>query len=294
MQREQRIALGTRYAAPSRQRESSLNQGAERKGTDMLRSLKGLERYRVNATDGDIGHVVDFFLDDEHWMVRYLIVETGDLFDRRQVLITPISFRQVEWSTRRFRVELTRAKVQNSPGVETDKPVSRQYEWDYLRYYGYPHYWARSGLWGTEAHPNLLAATTWTNEPFGYSAKPTDIHLRSASEIRGYHVQGSDGEIGHVIDFIVDDETWEVRYLVIDTSNWWFGKKVLVAPHWASNISWGEGNVYVDLSQQAVRDSPEWEATAGVNREYEVRLYDYFGRPAYWEHKPRAEITPPR
>ena len=110
-----------------------------------------------------------------------------------------------------------------------------------------------------------------------------DVHLRSAQEVRGYHIQGSDEAIGHVEDFIVDDETWEVRYLVIDTSNWWFGKKVLVAPHWASRISWEERKVYVDLSRQAIKNSPEWNATAAVNREYEARLYDYYGRPVYWD-----------
>lgn len=233
----------------------------------MLRSLKDLERYTVSATDGEIGRVVDFFVDDERWTVRYLIVETGGLFDRRQVLISPISFRQVEWATRRFALELTRHKVQSSPSVETDKPVSRQYEWEYLRYYGYPYYWGRSGLWGSGAHPNLLATARWTNEPFEASASPTDIHLRSAGEMRGYHIQGSDGDMGHVQDFLVDDETWEVRHLVIDTSNWWFGKKVLVAPKWTSRISWGEGIVYVNLSRQAVRSSPDWATVASDHRE---------------------------
>jgi hypothetical protein len=249
----------------------------------MLRSLKDLERYTVSAVDGNIGNVVDFFLDDERWIVRYLIVETGSLFERREVLISPISFRQVDWSTLQFHLALTKDRVQNSPSVEVDKPVSRQYEWDYSRYYEYPHYWGYSGLWGVGAYPSLLAAARWRNEPLEHSCNPSDVHLRSAGEIRGYHIQGSDDEIGHVEDFIVDDETWEVRYLVIDTNNWWFGKKMLVAPHWASRISWAEGNVYVDLSRQAIKNSPEWDACAAVNHEYEVRLYDYFGRPAYWK-----------
>lgn len=258
----------------------------------MLRSLKGFERYTVRASDGDIGVVVDFYLGDEHWVVRYLVVETDAIFENHQVLISPISFRKADWSSHRFHVGLTKAKVQSSPSVETDKPVSRQFEWDYIRYYGYPNYWGQSGLWGSEAHPNLLAEAKWSNEPIEYYAKPNDIHLRSASELRGYHVQGNDGEIGHIEDFIVDDETWEVRYLVIDTSNWWFGSKVLVSPHWASRVSWGEGNVYVDLSRESIRNSPEWKPTAAINREYEMRLYDYFGRPAYWEQTHGDEAPP--
>lgn len=250
----------------------------------MLRSLKDLENYKVSATDGDIGDVVNFLLDDELWTIRYLVVQTGGplFLDGRQVLISPISFRQAEWSTHRFHLALTKDRVKDSPDVDVDKPISRQHEQHYFRYYGYPYYWGSSGLWGMGMHPALLAEGRWNEAPAGQSGAPGDIHLRSAREVRGYHIQGSDGAIGHLEDFIVDDETWEVRYLVVDTSNWWFGKKVLVAPHWRSRVSWVEGKVHVDMSRQAIKDSPEWDAQAAVNREYEARLYDYYGRPVYW------------
>jgi hypothetical protein len=106
--------------------------------------------------------------------------------------------------------------------------------------------------------------------------------LRSAKQVRGYRIQGSDKAIGHVDDFIVDDETWEVRYLAIDTSNWWLGKRVLIAPQWANRVSWDERNVYVGLTREAIKSSPEWNPNAAINREYEARLYDYYGRPVYW------------
>jgi hypothetical protein len=250
----------------------------------MLRSLKDLERYTVSATDGDIGSVVNFLLDDEHWTVRYLVAETGAFFDGRRVLISPISFRQAEWVDRRFHLALTKDKIKNSPGVDVDEPVSRQHERELYRYYGYPYYWGYVGPWGKGKYPGLLAASTWDEQPAEHSDEATgDVHLRSAKEVRGYRIQGSDEAIGHVEDFIVDDETWEVRYLVIDTSNWWFGKKVLLAPRWASRVSWGEMKVYVDLSRQAIKDAPEWNPSAAINREYEARLYDYYGRPLYWD-----------
>ena len=109
-----------------------------------------------------------------------------------------------------------------------------------------------------------------------------DAHLRSDEEVRGYHVQGSDEAIGHIEDFIVDDETWQVRYLVVNTRNWWFGKHVLVAPQWASRISWEENKVYIDLSRQTIKDSPEWNPSSAINREYDRRLHDHYGRSAYW------------
>jgi sporulation protein YlmC with PRC-barrel domain len=109
-----------------------------------------------------------------------------------------------------------------------------------------------------------------------------DPHLRSVREVTGYHIQGTDGEIGHVDDLIVDDTTWAIRYLVIDTRNWWLDRKVLVAPHWADRISWDVRKVYVNLKREQVKHSPEWHPDAPVNREYEARLYDYYGRPTYW------------
>ncbi len=249
----------------------------------MLRSLRDLEKYTVGATDGDVGTVVNFLLDDERWVVRYLIVETGGFFESRRVLISPISFRQVVWSSHHFQLALTMDRVKNSPGVDTDKPVSRQHEQDYYRYYGYPYYWSGMGIWGVGTYPGILADGGWNDAERAQADTPLgDAHLRSAAELRGYDVQGSDEAIGHIDGFIIDDETWAVRYLVVDTSNWWFGKKALVAPHWATGVSWDQRKVHVNLPRQVIKDSPVWNPSAPVNRAYEARLYDYYGRPAYW------------
>jgi hypothetical protein len=242
----------------------------------MLRALRDLERYTVAATDGDIGGMADFLIDDERWVVRYLVVDAGSFLHGRRVLISPISFREVDWSTYRFHLALTVDKIKNSPGVDVDKPVSRQHEEDYFRYYGYPFYWGDSGLWGMGAYPGAAGVGALEERSDRVSG---DVHLRSVAEVRGYHIQGRDEEIGHVEDFIVDDATWQVRYLVVDTSHWWFGKRVLVSPHWASRVSWEERKVHVDLSRQAIKDSPEWNPAAVISREYEIVLYDHYGRP---------------
>ena len=260
----------------------------------MLRCLKDLERYKVSATDGNIGSVVDFFLDDEHWAVRYLVVETGSFLNDRQVLISPISFRQVDWSTKRFHLALTMDKVKDSPSIDVDKPVSRQHERDYYRYYGIPYYWGSSWFWGAGAYPGLLAAREWNETPADLPDQSCDCHLRSANEVRGYHIQGTDQAIGHVEDFIVDDETWAIRYLVIDTSNWWLGKRVLIAPHWATTVSWEQKNVCVGLNRETIKESPEWSERTAINRDYETRLYKHYGRPAYWDDgERRARVPPP-
>lgn len=245
----------------------------------MLRSLKDLEGYTASATDGDVGKAVDFLFDDELWTVRYLVVEPGSFLDGKEVLISPISFRDVQWTARRFHLALTKEKVWHSPSIDVDKPVSRQHEGSFSRYYGFPYYWRSSGLSGVSSRPSTLAASGEKEDPVDPPGEGGDVHLRSSREVRGSRIQGSDEAIGHLQDFIVDEETWQLRYLVIDTGNWWFGKKVLVAPDWATRISWEERTVSVDLAREAIRTSPEFDPATGIDREYEARLHDHYGRP---------------
>ena len=260
----------------------------------MLRSLKDLERYDVSANDGDVGRVVNFLFEDERWAIRYLVVDTGVFFRSRRVLVSPISFRQADWLTHRFHLALTMASIKASPSVDVDKPVCRQNEHDQALHYGYPFYWGYLGLWGQGPSPELLAAGAKLEARAPDSDKPNDVHLRSANEVLRYHVHASDGDMGHIDDFIIDDQTWEVRYLVIQTSHLWFGKRVLVSPGWAGRISWEGKAVYVDLTREAIKKCPTWDPSTPINREYEVRLYDYYGRPAYWEtFQPRLKATPP-
>lgn len=249
----------------------------------MLRSLKDLEGYNVNATDGEVGKVVDFLLDDERWVIRYLVVQTGRVFlGGARVLVSPISFQPPQWADHTFPVNLTMERVKNSPSVDTDKPVSRQHERDLSGYYGYQSYWGSMQPWGIGMQPAMLAGPVVPSLPHAGDDTPEDVHLRSAREVRGYHVQGTDDSIGHIADFVVDDESWVVRYLVVDTRNWWFGKHVLIAPQWATGVNWAERQVHVDMSRDAIKAGPAWNANDPVNRGYEARLYDYHGRPVYW------------
>jgi hypothetical protein len=190
------------------------------------------------------------------------------------------------------------ARIEGCPSADVDQPVSRQHEQDFNQYYGYPSYWASSGIWGMGSTPAMISARRVEDaaeRAVALSEKlACDAHLRSTQELRGYHLQGSEGAIGHVADFIIDDETWTVRYLVIDTSNWWFGKQVLIAPPWASRVSWEEKALFVDLSRAAVKTSPEWDAGTAMDRDFEQRLHDHFGRPAYWakdDHPAATEVS---
>lgn len=252
----------------------------------MLRSAKEVIGYRLLATDDDIGQVKDFLFDDQLWTVRYLVVDTGGWLSEWLVLIAPVSLGQPHWQSRLFPVVLTKEQIENSPGIETDRPFSRQQEADLTKYYGWPVYWPAyfggEGLLGFGPAPVSPETARRIQEEEARRHESEDPHLRSVEEVTGYHIQAADGEIGHVEDFILDDEDWVIRYMVVDTRNWLPGKKLLVAPGWVESIDWSESKVAVDLSREEIKDSPEYDALAPVNREYEVRLYDYYGRPKYW------------
>jgi sporulation protein YlmC with PRC-barrel domain len=253
----------------------------------MLRKLKDLRGYLIHATDGFIGTVSDFYFDDEDWGVRYLVVDTGSWLVGRKVLISPLAIGPPDWMTRVLPVSLTKAQVERSPDIDTRKPVSRQHEAEYFRYYGYPYYWGGAGLWGMGAYPGSLTTQGRVEEDLKAHAIhvtpiPDDCHLRSSNAVIGHHIKATDGDIGHLDDLLVDDYTWAIRYLIVDTSNWWGGHHVLVAPKWITDVSWPEAKVSVDLTRQAVKDAPPYDSATQVDRQREQGLYEHYGRPGYW------------
>ena len=264
----------------------------------MLRSVNDLHGVAVEGTDGSIGRINDLYFDDHAWTLRFLVVETGTWLEGRKVLISPIAIgAKPDWGRRLLPVSVTREQVRKSPDIDSHKPVSRQHEMEHYNYYGYPYYWGGSGIWGDGMRPRMmLAAYGGTQSPEAareeadfvqeqadaHRRRGDDPHLRSARAMIRYHVQASDGEIGHVDGLIVDDETWTVRYLVVNTSDWWLGHQTLVAPSWISDISWLEATVSVDVSREAIKHAPAFDPDALPDRELERRIYEHYARPGYW------------
>lgn len=245
----------------------------------MLTNSKTLTKYRLNGLDGEVGSIEEFFFDDKFWTVRYLVANAGSWFNRKQVLISPYFLVLVDHKLEFINVNLTRDEIKNSPPVESDKPVSRQFEDVYYDYYGAPAYYGGPFVWGP------LSSIThdrdaWKTMKAG--EKSWDSNLRSSKDVKGHNIHASDGDIGHVDDFIIDDESWSIRYMVIDTKNWLPGKKVLISPQWIDRISWEESKVFVDLTREAIRNAPEYDGDMIITREYERKLYDYYKRQGYW------------
>jgi len=248
----------------------------------MIKS-KSLTGYTLKGLDGDLGRVKELYFDDQHWAVRYLVAETGTWLTGRQVLISPYSVEAVDHKNNHITVRLTKKQIEGSPPLATDLPVSKQFESEYHTYYNWPLYWAGPYLWGTR---HLPAEGPAVEKAVNSTGKAWDPHLRSTTAVAEYTIQATDGEIGQVDDFIIEEATWAIRYMVVDTNNWWPGTQVLIATHWIDTVSWDLGKVFVKLTRDAVRHSPEYSPAAMVTRAYEAELHGHFNRHGYWLEVP--------
>jgi len=227
----------------------------------MLHSVKLIYGDRIGATDGEIGQVKDFYFDDRRWTIRYLVADTGSWLTGLQVLITPLAFSSLYPGGKVMIVNLTRKQIENSPSIDTHKPISRQFEEEYFRYYGWPFYWEGNGLWGMTNYPILSDpavplpgedASTWS------AAHPADAHLRSTRAVCGHVVRAGTEDAGKVVDFLVDDGDWRIRNLVVDTGRAGPAKLVLISPDQIERMRWDEATVFVNLTRDEVFASPVW------------------------------------
>ena len=250
----------------------------------MLRTLDEMSGYRIQATDGEMGNVEDFLFDDATWTIRYFVVDTGPWLFGRKVLISPQAVGEPSWEGRVLPVDLTKEQVEESPDIDLEEPVSRRKEEELHAHYGWQAYWATvpfGARVGTLAHTPEGAPMVAGDLPEDDDVHG-DPHLRSVDEVVGYRLQALEGEIGHVDDFIADDEAWAIRYMVVNTGNWLTGREVLIAPQWIDGINWEHADVQLHLHKRDIKESPPYEAAMPLSREYESDLHDHYGMKGYW------------
>ena len=249
----------------------------------MLRNSSEIIGYTIGAIDGRLGKVTDFLFDDDTWLVRWLVIDTGSWLSGRKVLLPPSVLGHFSAIGDQFSVRLTMQQIKDSPGVETDLPVSRQIEANTYDYYGWNPYWS-NGLY--------MGGYSWgsgnmTPVPYGESLRRAeeiaseeqennDLHLRSAKVVSGYDIHASDGNIGHVADLLVEDADWGIHYLVVDTQNWWSGKHVLLSPRSIEAIDWTNRQVDLLVTRKCVKNAPAYEEPTLVDRAYENHFNNYY------------------
>lgn len=244
----------------------------------MLRAFDDLRGFAISARDGELGGVKDLYFDDSTWAVRYLVPDTRKWLPGRKVLLTPEAIDRPDAESRVVNVNLTSEQVKNSPDISEDAPVSAEQESALHDFYQWRPYWVvYPGYAGPIAFPPLSLRSEESAVE-----NPDEPHLRSVTEVEGYTIAATDGGIGHVETFLIDDEDWMIRYLVVDTRNWLPGRKVLISPDWIEWVSWGERDVRVNVKREEIKNSPPYEPEEPVSEDYESLLFGHYGRPTYW------------
>ncbi len=215
----------------------------------MLHNLKELYGNKLSAIDGDIGHIKDFYFDDKTWVVRYLVADTGSWLLGRLVLLTPHAFAKLNPTEKTLHLKLHKKQIEQSPSIEAHKPVSRQYEIEYYRYYGWPAYWDGGAMWGLGGLPMVVPPPKDERETLKHYHHRDDKHLQSTAAVTGYQIQATDGPLGRVSGFMVDARSWAIRDVVVETGHWYAGKEILIATGRIDRISYEESTVFVNLSQ---------------------------------------------
>ncbi len=250
----------------------------------MLWDASSMNGYAIEATDGRIGTVSDMLFDDVGWAVRWLVVDTGVWLPGRKVLLPLSVLGHPDKALRTFPVTLTQKQVEDSPNIDADQPVSRQTEGHLYRHYRHEPYW------GGGIFPVSDEMATPMVTPLGFPdmgarvcedlyvpSNPGDPHLRSIYAVTGYHIAATDGDIGHAEAFLVDDARWTIRYIVVDTQNWWAGEKVLISPPMVERIDWPEKRVHVKADRQKIKDGPRYDPMITVDGAYDESFLTYYG-----------------
>ena len=244
-----------------------------------LRRIRELTDLTILASDGEIGSVQEVYFDDRNWAIRYLVVKAGGWLLSREVLLAPAAVSGISDANRTMKVALTRDQIKRAPPSEAAKPLSRDYEEAYFRHFHWAPYWepGPTGWASGVPYPETPPLPIDTTLP---ADAPKNPHLRSNTEIIGYDIRATNGAVGHVEDLVIDDDTWTVRYIEVDTRNWLPGKKVLLQTMRIDHISWAERSVAVLLSQQAIQSAPAYDPSRLITPTYEVQLFKHYGTQA--------------
>ncbi len=257
------------------------------KGCTVLQVGLALNGYAVVASDGGIGTISDLLFDDGTWKIRWLVVDTGAWLGGRRVLLHPSAVGAIDSDRQRVAVQLTKTQIKDSPSICDHQPVSQQTQANLYNYYNRDPMWG-GGYFGAGAlaaplvqTPHLADDEQRNADLQTIPADDGDPRLRSITDVTNYHLMATDGAIGHLENFLIDDAGWEIRYLVIDTRNWWIGKHLLLSPYAVNSIDWGERLIWLAIAREQVRASPPCGPFDSIDHAYEKRLHTHYNWPGY-------------
>jgi hypothetical protein len=252
----------------------------------MLRQIRELGTYRLHATDGDIGHLEQFYFDDRDWKITYFVVDIGTWLHGKKVLMRPSAITGVDAPTKTINAAFTKQQVQESEDVGMHKPEGLEQPHDYSLYLGWPYYLGLNALNDSDREPPGWDDPEKDKTYWRSFRQADDEHLRSSKLVSRYHVMAVDGEIGQIEDGIVDDQTWTIQYVVSTVRNWWSSKKVLLPTEWILWVSAAESNVYVRLTRNSITTAPAFDPEKPLPPDLEIALNNH-----YWDYRKRSDLS---
>jgi len=271
----------------------------------MLHSVKDLDGFRMVARGEDreggesgeeVGKVREVYFDDERWVIRYLVVATGGWLSGRNVLVSLNSITGLDRQRRLLETSLTKAEVEDAPGMSTNAPVPRQREAAIDDYDRYPPWWAGAGVGSEAALPPLAPTLAPPLEapleapleppyrpegapaPDQHAQATRDPHLRSSAEVIGCRVVASDGDCGHLADLLFDDRSWQLRHAVVDTRDGLGVDDRLVAIGALERPSWDDRKAFFRVPREAIASAPSFDPTTRFAEDIDERLARHYGR----------------
>lgn len=236
--------------------------------------LSQLKTYFVEAIDGETGRVDDLYFHRGEWHIRYLLLRVAFEPEYRRVLLSTYSVQEVLTDRHVITLNLTRQQIRNSPETNVSQPISRPHEIELNQYYGWPADWLAAEQ---DVTPTGELSGRAERQQAGDIEEYTGAALQGCDEVTGvFRIQANDGEIGKITDFIVDDESWLLRYVIAEYADSRTGY-VILATDMVERIDWVDGHFYVDAFVKTIREIPDYDPAVPFQKQQE-RLRAYYTR----------------
>lgn len=238
----------------------------------MFASLTELRSYRIRGTDAELGKINDLCFRQNDWVVRYVVVGMEEL--ARESLLLTTYLGRLDRGSHTLTADILLEQVANTDPLDRSMPLEERDERRLHEQYGWP------AIWWQEEHDIEPIGGLWSEEPrASENADEQEFEsprvMFAGDLLEAYAVEGEGGEIGRLLDVIVEDETWSIPYLVVGSPG---AERTLVATDYVQTIDLGTRNIYLSLPVGAVANSPILSSVGPITPELEQSLREYYDR----------------
>jgi hypothetical protein len=243
----------------------------------MLLKTAKLTEYRIELSSEIRGSIFEMYFDDLFWNIQYLLMTSENMEKDKIAIISHLALGKPDDKSKTIPIVGKQGRNEGKEKSTVLKTKEEAESIDPIQIIELPEEYSTIISRNKKATKDLII-TILKDKNAIYL--PSTNHLRSHNEVLGYNIQAKDGDlIGHVDNFILEGNTWKLRYLIVDTRNWLTGgKKILLSPAWIEKINWSSNLVAIDLSKSSIIESPSYDPNKPLDNRFEMKLYKYYGR----------------